>query len=74
MRIQEFRKILKAIDECEDCIKSINVHGFAISGNVTSHKAASAELKTCVEGAIIQRRHNLIERLKMAGVSIEEQI
>ena len=74
MKIQEFRKILKAIDECDDSIKSINVHGFVIGGNCINYKIASAELKSCVEGAIIQRRHNLIERLKMAGVSIDEVV
>ena len=78
MKIQEFRKILKAIDECDDSIKSLNVHGFLVSGNichnVLSRKKASNEIESCVQGAIIQRRHNLIERLKMAGVSIEEQI
>ena len=74
MKIQEFRKILKAIDECDDSIKSINLHGVLIGGHILSSKIGSAELKSCVEGAIIQRRHNLIERLKMAGVQFEEVV
>ena len=78
MKISEFRKILKAIDECEYSIKSINVHGFhiteSIGSNVVTKNRVSQELKTCVQGAVIQRKHNLIERLKMAGVSIDELV
>ena len=70
MKISEFRKILKAIDECDAVVKTQNMHGIV----VISREKASQELLTCVEGAIIQRRHNLIERLKMAGVQIDELV
>ena len=63
MKITEFRKILKSIDECEDCIK-----------NRTLFSMISRDLGTCIAGALIQRRHNLIERLKMAGVMIDEVV
>ena len=63
MKITEFRKILKAIDECEDCIK-----------NRTLFSMVSGDLGTCIAGAIVQRRHNLVERLEMAGVMIDEVV
>lgn len=74
MKISEFRKILKAIDECDESIKSINVHGLVIVKDGFIAEESSSELKACVEGAVIQRRHNLLERLKMAGVNVEETV
>jgi hypothetical protein len=63
MKISEFRRVLKAIEECDDCIK-----------NRTLFSLVSGGLGTCIAGAVIQRRHNLIEQLKMAGVNIEEVV
>ena len=76
MKISGLRKVLGAIDECDDSIKSINIHGFQIRSQelLPSKSAGSKEIVACLQGAIIQRRHNLIEQLARAGVNVSEVV
>ena len=63
MKISEFRRVLKAIEECDDCMKNRNPFSLV-----------SGDLGSCIAGAVIQRRHNLIEQLKQAGVNVDEVV
>ena len=75
MKISEFRKVLSAIEECDDSIKSINIHGFQISQELLPSKYdGSKEMVACLQGAIIQRKHNLIEQLARTGVNVSEVV
>ena len=75
MKISEFRKVLSAIEECDDSIKSINIHGFKISQELLPSKyVGSKEMVACLQCAIIQRKHNLIEQLARTGVNVSEVV
>ena len=73
MNIKNFRKILNAIDECDEVIKSFNLHGVRYLTEDNA-KRTSNEIKACFEGALIERRANMLSQLKNAGVCIDELI
>ena len=63
MKYSDHKRIIKAIDECDEVL----MNNPFICG-------ASNAVKACVEGAIIERRNNLFQQLKAAGVSIDEVV
>lgn len=62
MKISEFRKFLDAIDECDDVIKA------------STFLHLSSGLRGAIAGAIIERRANMLDQLKAAGVNVDEVV
>lgn len=59
-RLQHF---IKKIDECDTA-----------SANIMSSAGYSSDILRCLQGAVIERKHNLIELMRQEGVSIDEVV
>ena len=67
MKVYELKKILTSIEECEDALKHVNIHGLWIANKKLSNGVVS-----CLNEALCRRRINMIDQLKDAGVVVDD--
>mgnify|MGYP003651503606 CR=1 FL=1 len=63
MQYQRLKHFTKRIDECDTA-----------SANIMSSTGYSSDMMRCLQGAVIERKHNLIELMRQEGVSIDEVV
>ena len=63
MQYTRIKHFTKRIDECD-----------AVSAALESSTVHSKDMLRCLQGAIIQRRHNLIQLMRQEGVNIDEVV
>jgi len=67
MKLQALQRFINAITECDQIIGDIN-NDLAVS------KKYSPSAREALVGAMIERKNNLIEQLRLLGVEIDVEV